>query len=86
MDRTAIENTIRNFLIEELEIEEYRIQPEARLKDDMGIDSLDIVDIAVLVESNFGFKVKAEEMKSITTFSRFCDYVYEKTNQTSLIG
>ena len=78
MERTEIEAKVRNFLIEELEIEPKNIFPDAKLKDDMGIDSLDFVDIVVIVEKNFGFKIKAEEMAGVDTFSKFCDYIEKK--------
>ena len=78
MERTEIEDKVRNFLIEELEIEPENIFPDAKLKDDMGIDSLDCVDIVVIVEKNFGFKIKAEEMAGVDTFSKFCDYIEKK--------
>ena len=63
MDRKQIEDKVRNFLIEDLEIDEDKIFDDARLKEDMGIDSLDFVDIVVIVEKNFGFKIKPEEMQ-----------------------
>lgn len=50
MTRTEIEEEVRNFLIEELEIDEDKILPDAKLKEDMGIDSLDFVDIVVIVD------------------------------------
>ncbi len=78
MNRTEIEEKVKAFLIEELEIEEDKIFPEAKLKEDMGIDSLDFVDIVVIVERNFGFKIKAEEMAGVDTFSKFCDYIESK--------
>ena len=78
MNRTEIEEKVKAFLIEELEMEEYKIFPEAKLKEDMGIDSLDFVDIVVIVERNFGFKIKAEEMAGVDTFSKFCDYIESK--------
>ena len=78
MDRIEIEERVKNFLVEELEIEEENIFPDAKLKDDMGIDSLDFVDIVVIVEKNFGFKIKAEEMVGVDTYSRFCDYIENK--------
>ena len=59
MTRTEIEEKVRNFLIEDLEIDEEKITPDAKLKDDMGIDSLDFVDIVVIVDKNFGFKLSA---------------------------
>ena len=80
MIRTEIEEKVKNFLIEELEIDEEAIFPEAKLKDDMGIDSLDYVDIVVIVEKNFGFKIKAEEMIGVDTFTKFCDYIESKLN------
>ena len=78
MDRIEIEERVKNFLIEELEIEEENIFPDAKLKDDMGIDSLDFVEIVVIVEKNFGFKIKAEEMVGVDTYSKFCDYIENK--------
>ena len=53
MERKEIEEKVRMFLIEDLEIDEENIAPEAKLKDDLGIDSLDFVDIVVIVEKNF---------------------------------
>ena len=45
MDRIEIEERVKNFLVEELEIEEENIFPDAKLKEDMGIDSLDFVEL-----------------------------------------
>jgi acyl carrier protein len=78
MTRQEIEEKVRNFLIEDLEIEEDKIAPEATLKEDMGIDSLDFVDIVVIVEKNFGFKIKPEEMASVATLADFYDYIESK--------
>lgn len=75
MTRTEIEERVKAFLIDDLEIEEENIFPEAKLKEDMGIDSLDYVDIVVIVEKNFGFKIKAEEMTAVKTLSQFYDYI-----------
>ena len=36
------------------------------------------IDIVVIVEKNFGFKIKAEEMAGVDTFSKFCDYIEKK--------
>ena len=78
MERKEIEEKVKAFLIEDLEIEEENIAPESKLKDDLGIDSLDFVDIVVIVEKNFGFKIKPEEMQGIVTLSQFCDYIESK--------
>jgi acyl carrier protein len=78
MTRTEIEEKVRAFLIDDLEIEEENIYPESRLKEDMGIDSLDYVDIVVIVEKNFGFKIKPQEMATVKTLSQFYDYIESK--------
>ena len=75
MTRTDIEEKVKNFLVEEIEVDEAAIMPDAHLTNDLGIDSLDIVDIVVIVERNFGFKIKAEEMQRVQTLSQFCDYI-----------
>ena len=78
MTRSEIEERVREFLIDDLEIDEEKIVPEGKLKDDLGIDSLDFVDIVVIVEKKFGFKIKPEEMAGISTLKQFCDYIESK--------
>ncbi|HBY17303.1 MAG TPA: acyl carrier protein [Porphyromonadaceae bacterium] len=78
MNRTEIENKVRDFLIEDLEVDEEKIYPDARLKEDVGIDSLDFVDIVVIVEKNFGFKIKPEEMAGVATLDDFYSYIESK--------
>lgn len=81
MERTEIESKINTFLTEELEIDSEKIQPSSTLKEGLGIDSLDFVDIVVLVNREFGFKIKPEEMKSVLTLGQFYDYIESRVNQ-----
>lgn len=78
MNRKEIEEKVKDFLIEDLEIDEENIYPEANLKEDVGIDSLDFVDIVVIVEKNFGFKIKPEDMAGVQTLNDFYDYIENK--------
>ena len=78
MTRQEIEENVREFLIDDLEIDEEKIHPEALLKDDLGIDSLDFVYIVVIIERRFGFKIKPEEMAGVQTLRQFCDYIESK--------
>ncbi len=84
MTREEIDLKVREFLIEDLEIDEEKIREDGKLKDDLGIDSLDFVDIVVIVEEKFGFKIKPEEMVGITTLKEFCDYVERKVREQGL--
>ncbi len=78
MTRQEIEEKVKAFLINDLEIDEENIFDDANLKDDMGVDSLDFVDIVVIVEKNFGFKIEPEEMQGVKTLKQFCDYIESK--------
>lgn len=78
MTKEEINGKINAFLIEEFELEEEQLQPSAHLKNDLGIDSLDFVDIIVIIEKNFGFKVKGEDMINVKTLQDFYDYVIER--------
>ena len=80
MKREEIEQIVKRFLIEEIEVDEAIINSSAHLKNDLGIDSLDFVDIVVIVERNFGFKINPEEMGEVQTLSQFCDYIESKIN------
>ena len=78
MTREEIEEKVKGFVIEELELEENELVADALLKDDLGIDSLDYVDIVVIVDKIFGFKIKPEEMTEVKTLGQFCDYIESK--------
>lgn len=78
MGRTEIEEKVKSILIDDMEIDEDKVYNEALLKDDMGIDSLDYIDIVVIVDRIFGFKIKPEEMSNVKTFSEFCSYIEQK--------
>ncbi|HPY80485.1 MAG TPA: phosphopantetheine-binding protein [Bacteroidales bacterium] len=78
MTREEVVKIVNDFLVEEIEIERELIKEDAHLKDDLKIDSLDFVDIVVIVEQNFGFKIKAEELKNVATLAQFYDYIYSK--------
>ena len=78
MTLTEIEEKVKEFLVEELEIDEEKVVREGRLKEDMGIDSLEVVDIAVLVEKEFGVKIRIEDFRDHKTFGDFCDFIASK--------
>ncbi len=78
MTRQQIEQTVNTFLVEEFEIDKDKISDGARLKETLGIDSLDLVDLVVVVQKDFGFKMKLEEMRQLVTLKDFYDYIERK--------
>lgn len=78
MNYNEIETKVKAFLVDELEIDEAKITADATLKNDLGIDSLEVVDVVVLVENEFGYKMKPEDFKTLKTFGQFCKFLEEK--------
>ena len=68
------------FLIDEFEVEEDDISPEANLKETLELDSLDYIDLVVSVESNFDVKLDAEDFTNIVTLQDFYDLIHQKLN------
>lgn len=73
------------FLVEEFEVAPAGITPAANLKATLELDSLDYIDLVVVIENNFGFKVKPEDFQGIVTFQDFYDYVITRLNQKQLV-
>ena len=75
MNKEAIIEKINGFLIEEFEVDGDDIRPEAILKDTLGLDSLDYVDLVVSIESNFGVKLVETDFLLIDSFQNFYDLI-----------
>jgi acyl carrier protein len=71
---------INEFLVEEFEVQPEKITPGANLKEVLELDSLDYIDLVVVIENNFGFKVKPEDFTGIVTFEDFYEYVTNRVN------
>ena len=81
MTKDDIRSKVNEFLVEEFEVDINKIQPDANMRETLDLDSLDYVDLVVVIESNFGFKVVAEDFINIQTFQQFYDYCYNKVSQ-----
>lgn len=75
LSRKEIEERTIQFLSEEFEVAPETITPDAPLKETLALDSLDYVDLVVVIEQNFGFKVKGEDFMSLITFNDFYDHI-----------
>ncbi|MAU71599.1 MAG: acyl carrier protein [Pseudozobellia sp.] len=78
MTKEEIVEKINLFLIDEFEVDEDEIRPEANLKDALDLDSLDFVDLVVAVESNFGVKLVGEDFVNVHTLQNFYDLIENK--------
>ena len=67
-------------LAEEFEVDETTITPDAKLKETLGLDSLDLVDVVVLVEQNFGIALTSQDFIGVVTFENFYELLNRKIN------
>jgi acyl carrier protein len=66
---------INDFLHEEFEVERSKITPAANLKATLELDSLDYIDLVVVMEKNLHIKVDPSDLVDIHTFQDLYDYV-----------
>lgn len=80
MSKEEIIRITTDILVEELEVDANVIQPEANFRESLGLDSLDYVDLVVIIESNFGVKLVEADFKPIVTFNDFYMTLENKIN------
>ena len=80
MQKEDIIAKVNVFLVDEFELEEDQLVLDALLKDDLDIESLDFVDIAVLIEKEFKFKMRTEEMAKLRTLDDLYNYISQQLN------
>lgn len=78
MSRDEIIDITNKFLIDEFEVEPAVIQPDADLKESLDLDSLDYVDLVVIIESNFGIKLESKDFNNVLTFNNLYDLIGSK--------
>ncbi len=75
MEYNDIMQQVCRVLHDDFEIESALLQPNALLQKDIGLDSLDWVDLIVAIYEEFGFKPSQEELKDIKTLDDLCTFI-----------
>jgi acyl carrier protein len=79
MTEAEVISRINTSLVDEFELEPAQMTPKAHLHDDLGLDSLDRVDMVIVLEKSFNFKIREEEaIREIITLGQIHDYVLGK--------
>ena len=76
----SAEKKIIQIIAEQLGINEDEVIPDAALIDDMGADSLDIVELVMAMEEEFEMEIPDEDAEKIVTVQDIVDYVNKRTN------
>lgn len=75
MTQQEIQEKVNAFMEDRLEYELVKLTPEAELKRDLGMTSLDAVETAIFVKRTFGFQPERNAIKMLVTLQDLYDYI-----------
>jgi acyl carrier protein len=81
-DRDAILAMLRATFVELFELDPERITPDARLYDDLEIDSIDTIDLMERLRRLTGRKIDSEHFRSVRTVSDLVDTIHQLVNES----
>lgn len=84
IESQELEQRIRHVLVEMFELEEADVTPDASLYEDLDLDSLDAIDLAVKLKTETGIKLSETEMKGIRTVADISSVVLKNLQETGL--
>ena len=69
------EERMKEIIAKELEVDPKQITPEAKFIEDLGADSLDIVELVMALEEEFGLEIGDEDAEKLSTVKHVVDYI-----------
>jgi len=70
-----IETRVKEIIVEQLGVSESEVVPEAKFIDDLGADSLDLVELVMALEEEYGTEISDEEAEKILTVGDAYEYI-----------
>lgn len=77
----SLENKVREMIAKQLDLDIKEVTKEASFLEDLGADSLDVVELIMSMEEEFGIQIPDEDAEKIKTVQDAIDYIKKKTNQ-----
>lgn len=70
---------VKNIIVDQLDVDEDKVTMSANIQDDLGADSLDIVDLVMSFEDEFDLEIPDDQVESIKTVGDVVKFIEEKT-------
>ncbi|MEO0231553.1 MAG: acyl carrier protein [candidate division WOR-3 bacterium] len=70
--------TLKEIIVEELDVTPEQVTPDARFQEDLGADSLDVVELIMKIEERFGIEVPDTDAEKIRTVQDAVNYIENK--------
>lgn len=77
MNPTHITTKVKDIISEQLGIDEADLFPESKLQEELGVDSLDLVEIVMSLEEEFDLDISDKDAEKLITFQDVVNYVIE---------
>ncbi len=77
---TKIEEKVKQIIVEQLNVDEGEVTPTASFVDDLGADSLDIVELVMALEEAFSIEVPDEDAEKLLTVKDVIEHIEKKKN------
>jgi len=78
MEREEITGKMRQIIVDQLGVDGSNVEPAKSIVDDLGADSLDIVELVMAMEEEFGIDIPDEDAERIVTLNDAVDYVEQR--------
>lgn len=78
LNKKEIEDRLKSIFVKDFGVPHQALKPGAHLYHDLGLDSIDAIDMAVRLEMETGLKLKALELQSIRTFEDVVNVIYKR--------
>jgi len=75
----AVAEKVKSIIVEQLGVDAEEVTPAASFTDDLGADSLDIVELVMAFEEEFGIEISDEDAEGITTVQDAVNYIAKNT-------
>lgn len=81
MSKDEIFEILKKALVELFEIDAAKIKPEARIYEDLEIDSIDAIDLIDHIKKQTGYKMQASDFKEVRTLEDICSVVFKQLHK-----
>ena len=71
----AVSDKVKSIIVEQLGVDEAEVKPEAHFVDDLGADSLDVVELVMALEEEFSLEISDEDAEKLTTVKQVIEYI-----------